>query len=71
MGNKKSSPLKENNKSWGWRDASVVKSTGYSSKGPKFNFQYTYQLTFACKFNDFNSRISDTLTQTHLQIKHQ
>ena len=24
---------------WGWRDGSEVKSAGYSSRGPEFNFQ--------------------------------
>jgi hypothetical protein len=26
------------NMSWGWRDGSVVKNTGYSSRRPRFNF---------------------------------
>jgi hypothetical protein len=29
----------ENKKVWGWRDGSVVKSTGCSFKGPEFNSQ--------------------------------
>jgi len=27
---------------WGWRDCPVVKSTGFSSRGPKFDFQDLY-----------------------------
>lgn len=46
-------------RSWGWKDVSVVKGTGCSSKGPGFSTQQVqWQLTTVC---DSNSRGCDNL----------
>jgi hypothetical protein len=39
---KKTKERKCKSKMRGWRDGSVVKSTGCSSKGPRFNSQYPH-----------------------------
>jgi hypothetical protein len=53
-------------KGWGWRESSVVKSTGCSFRGSGYNSQHP-QLTTVC---NFSSRGSDTLTQTDMQAEH-
>ena len=50
----------------GWRDGSVVKSTGCSSRGPGFSSQHPHG-----SLQLFVTPISDTFTQTNMQAKHQ
>jgi hypothetical protein len=52
----------------GWGDGSVVKSSGCFSRGPTFNFQHIQGTSQLC---NFSSRGPDTLTQSHMQSKHQ
>jgi hypothetical protein len=50
--NIESKKLKKKKKSRGWRDSSVVKSTGCSSRGPGFSSQHPHgSLTQTCRQN--------------------